>query len=76
MSLIVLPTARIHCACGERLAPHPTAAHRMGLTQLLQNAGRCGCGAWTLREVRRVTGADGCRDVGHMRNAYRTEACE
>jgi len=54
MSLIVFPAACVRCACGERLAPHPTAAHRMGLAQLLRHVDRCACGAMVLREKRRA----------------------
>lgn len=58
MSLIVLPTALIHCPCGKRLAPHPTAARRMGCADLLKHVDRCDCGVDTLGQRRREAAPD------------------
>lgn len=49
--LIVLPTAKLHCACGNRLAPSKSAAVRMGLPMMARNVRTCGCGAQVIDEV-------------------------
>jgi len=49
--LIVLPTAKLHCECGKRLAPNLKAAARMGLPSFASAAYACECGKQVIREV-------------------------
>jgi len=50
-ALIVLPTAKLHCECGNRLAPNLKAAARMGLPSFAGSTYACECGKQVIREV-------------------------
>jgi hypothetical protein len=49
--VIVLPTAKMHCACGNRIAPNKTAADRMGLSMMARNVRTCSCGALVIDDL-------------------------
>lgn len=85
--LIVLPTAKIMCECGNRLAPNKSAAQRMGLPMMARNARTCECGAKVIDEVaaakeatftaartqRREVGASMCSCCGIQPSSLRIE---
>lgn len=65
MSLIILPTAKLHCSCGHRLAPHPLAAQRMRLPGFERQTRICACGQRVIHESSRgSTGAARAVDGG------------
>lgn len=63
--IIILPTAKMHCECGNHLAPNRKAAERMRLPSYASQTEVCDCGKLIVKH-RQVTPRASVEDAGEV----------